>query len=65
MACTGGIIKLLLRIDDEQSIGRGKKRDGLGYIGVPHELSSFLDCHVAGDGVGGTVQTAGSNNVDL
>lgn len=65
VACTGSVVEVLFRINDEQGIGRGKEWDGLGCVGIPHDLSCFLDSHVVGDGVGGTVQTTRGDNVHV
>lgn len=67
VACLSRVVKRLVCIDYEQSVGRSQQGDRLGslvLVGVPDEGARGVHTHVRGEGIGLTVQTAGSHNVD-
>lgn len=67
MSGLGRVARLPIYVVDEQGVGCGQQRHrgiGLVLLGVPDDLARLLHAHVARDGVGGAVQTAGRNDVD-
>lgn len=57
----GGIADVFVDIVDDQSIRRGKQRNGgrfLVFSSIPHDASSLLHGHVGGERIFHSVETA-------